>query len=98
VDRGAYLGDVSAATLSSLHDPDFAEPSPGTYAVSERERMLYIEHTETCLRRRLRNHHVICLDEKRIGHPATLMLDPADVVRFSCCGDAERLHDSSNAQ
>lgn len=81
-------GIRNISALSSADDPDLAEANPGVYAISERDRMLYIGHTDTCLRRRLRNHHVICLDERQIGNPGSLMLDPSDVVRFYCCRDA----------
>lgn len=75
--------------LSSMESPDVAERSPGVYAISASDRMLYVGHTNTCLSRRLKNHHEICLSEERAGRGGELVLADSDIVRFYCCANLQ---------
>ena len=75
--------------LSSMDNSDLAERNPGVYAISASERMLYIGHTNTCLSRRLKSHHEICVSGQQPWKRGELVIADSDVVRFYCCANVQ---------
>lgn len=82
--RGAELLSGTAWSIPDLGSTSLRCRAV-VYAISTRTRMLYVGSTTQSARQRLTNHHVICLDERRLR---PLVLGERDLVRFFCCRDA----------